>query len=110
MKLKLRTGDKVLIRCGKDRGENGKIQRVIDAKTDKPRVIVEGLNMCRKHVKPNQSLPQGGILEKEQPIIPSKLMLICPACGQPARVGRKNLADGKHARYCKKCGELIDKL
>ncbi len=110
MKLKLRKGDKVLIQVGKDKNERGTIQRVVDAKTDHPRVIVEGLNMCRKHVKPNQNLPQGGILEKEKPIQPCKVMLICPSCSQPARVGRKNLADGKHARYCKKCGELIDKL
>jgi large subunit ribosomal protein L24 len=75
---------------------------------DKDRVVVEKVNMVKRHTKPGGANAQGGIVEKEAPIHVSKVMLVCNKCAQPSRVGKKNLEDGAKVRFCKKCGELID--
>jgi large subunit ribosomal protein L24 len=105
VKKKLKLNDKVEVICGKDRGRIGKIIR-ISGKDD--RVVVEKINMIKRHTKPNMLNQQGGIIEKEAPIHISNLMLICPRCAKTVRVGRKVLDDGSRVRICKKCGESVE--
>jgi len=105
-KLRVRKGDRVLILSGKDEGKKAKI---ISSLPRKSKVLVEGVNMIKKHARPTQRVPQGGIREIEAPIPSSKVMLICPSCQQPTRVFRRQLPDGKSVRACKKCSENIDK-
>lgn len=105
-KLHVRKGDRVLVLSGKDKGRKA---RVITAYPRKNKVLVEGINMIKKHARPTQKVPQGGIRETEAPIYASKVMVICPSCQKPTRPARRELSGGKKARACKKCGELIDK-
>ncbi|HFC47034.1 MAG TPA: 50S ribosomal protein L24 [Dissulfuribacter thermophilus] len=103
LKFKIRKNDRVQVITGKDRGKVGKVLRVIPRKS---RAIVEGVNIVKKHQKPTPG-SQGGIIEKEASIHISNLMLICPKCTDPVRVGFKILEDGSKVRICKKCGEVI---
>jgi len=105
-KLSVKKGDTVLVIAGKDNGKKGKIVQVLPKEN---RVVVEGVNVVKRHTRPSQKLPQGGIVEKEAPIHASNVMVICPSCGKPTRVGKKFLADGSKIRVCKKCGESLDK-
>ncbi|HOL16807.1 MAG TPA: 50S ribosomal protein L24 [Bacillota bacterium] len=105
-KLNVRKGDRVLVLSGKDKGKKGKVIATMPAEG---RIKVEGLNMIKKHAKPTPKVPQGGIREMEGALAHSKVMLICPACNKPTRVGKKVLADGRRVRACKKCGESLDK-
>lgn len=105
-KLHVKKGDQVMVITGKDKGKKG---RVLAAFPSESRVLVEGVNMVKKHQKPNQANPQGGILHKEAPIHSSNVMLIDPKSGQPTRVGYKVLDNGKKVRVAKKSGEVIDK-
>lgn len=93
---------------GKDKGKKGKI---IEAQPKKSKVVVEGVNKVKRHTKPNQKMPQGGIIVKEAPLSSAKVMLVCPACNKPTRIKKTALANGKMARTCKnkECGEVIDK-
>ena len=102
--LHVKKGDTVVVLSGKDKGQKGKIVQAMP-KTGK--VIVEGVNKVKRHTKPSQKAPQGGILTKEAPLAASKVMVICPACKKPVRTGKK-LVDGKNVRVCKKCGEPVD--
>jgi large subunit ribosomal protein L24 len=95
-KLHVKKGDTVVVLSGKDKGKTGK-------------VIVEGVNTVKRHTKPSQKLPQGGIVVKEAPLNSSKVMLVCSACDKPTRIKKSALASGKSVRVCKKCGEIIDK-
>jgi large subunit ribosomal protein L24 len=104
-KYRIKKDDVVQVIAGKDKGKTGKIMRVIPKKD---RVIVEKINMVKRHLKPNQQNRQGGILEKEAPIAVSNLMLVCSKCTDPTRVGYKILDDDRKVRFCKKCGEVID--
>jgi len=106
VKLHVKKGDTVVILSGKDKGKKGK---VIEALPKKGKIIVEGVNKVKRHAKPTQKTPQGGILVKEAPLASSKAMLVCPACDKPTRIKKTALASGKMARTCKKCGEIIDK-
>lgn len=103
-KLHVKKGDTVLVLSGKDKGKQGK---VIQALPKKNKVVVEGVNKVKRHTKPNQSAPQGGILVKEAPMFAGKVMLVCPACNKATRVGHKEV-NGKSVRACKKCGEVVD--
>ncbi len=105
-KLHVKKGDTVVILSGKDKGKKGKI---IEALPKKGKVVVEGVNKVKRHTKPTQSMPQGGIMVKEAPIHSAKAMLVCPACDKPTRIKKSALTNGKMARTCKKCGEIIDK-
>jgi len=105
-KLHVRKGDKVFVLSGKDKGRKS---TVVSAHPRENKVMVEGVNMIKKHSRPTQKVPQGGIRETEAPINVSKVMVICPSCQKPTRIASRELADGKRARACKKCGELIDK-
>jgi large subunit ribosomal protein L24 len=103
--MKIQKNDNVLIIAGKDRGKKGKVRK---AMPDKDKVIVEGFNMIKRHSKTKGKTRQAGIIELEAPIHVSNLMIICNKCNKPARVGYRALEDGKKARYCHSCSEIID--
>jgi large subunit ribosomal protein L24 len=108
-KMKIKKGDQVKVTSGKEAGKAGKVLRV---DTEGRRVVVERLNMLKKHTKPNpKKNPQGGVIEHEGPIDISNVMLVCPSCGQPTRIGYRLLDDGGKVRICRKanCGKDIDK-
>lgn len=104
VKLNVKKGDTVVVLSGKDKGKQGKI---LTAMPKKGKVIVEGVNKVKRHSKPSQAAPQGGILVKEAPMHACKVMLVCSACQKATRVGHKE-QNGKNVRVCKKCGEVID--
>ena len=104
MKLHIKKGDTVIVLAGDDKGKQGKILEVI---TEKQRAVVEGVNIIKKHTKPNAKYPQGGIIELEAPIHISNLQLIDPKTNIPTRTGRKVGENGKLVRVAKKSGEEI---
>ena len=106
MKLHVKKGDVVQIITGKDAGKRGKI---LSVDTDKGRVVVEGANMVKKHMKPTQTSPQGGIMNKEGSVASSNVLLYCSKCRGPVRHGKQILSDGSKVRVCRKCGEPFDK-
>lgn len=103
-KLHVKKGDTVVVLSGKDKGKQGKI---ISAMPKKGQVVVEDVNKVKRHTRPSMKAPQGGILDKEMPLNACKVMLICPACNKPTKIGHKQV-DGKNVRVCKKCGEVVD--
>ncbi|GAP71018.1 ribosomal protein L24, bacterial/organelle [Bacteroidales bacterium 6E] len=103
-KLHIKKGDTVQVIAGDDLGKKGRVLEII-RKTN--RAIVEGVNMMKKHTKPNTEYPQGGIVEKEAPIHISNLMLVDPKTGTATRIGRRLNESGKLVRYSKKSGEEI---
>lgn len=105
-KLHVKKGDKVLVLSGKDKGKTG---AVIEALPKKGKVVIEGINKVKRHTKPSQSNPQGGIIVKEAALNAAKIMLVCPACEKATRIKKNVLASGAKVRVCKKCGEVIDK-
>lgn len=117
--MRIRTGDIVEVISGNYKGERGEVQRVIRARRsgrqagrrdpNKDRVVVAGVNLITKHQRRTGSVrTQTGRIEREAPIHISNVMLVCPHCDQPTRVGHEVLADGTKARRCKKCGQTID--
>jgi large subunit ribosomal protein L24 len=102
----VKKGDTVEVIAGRQRGKRGKVLKVVPKHG---RLIVEGVNVVKRHSKPTQKLPQGGIVEKEAPVYSSRVMLVCPRCGKASRVGHGYLADGAKVRVCKRCGEQIEK-
>jgi len=105
-KMHVRKGDMVQVITGKDAGKKGKI---LSVDTEKSRVVVEGVNIMKRHTRPSQGKPQGGILEKEAAIASSNVMIYCSKCKEPVRINKKFLADGKKVRVCNQCGEELDK-
>lgn len=105
-KIHVKKGDMVQVITGKDAGKKGKI---LSVNLDKGRVIVEGVNIAKRHTKPTQGRPQGGIIEKEAAIASSNVMVYCPKCKEPVRINKKILADGQKIRTCNQCGEEFDK-
>jgi large subunit ribosomal protein L24 len=103
--MSIRKGDKVKVIAGKD---NGKESRVLRVYPERQRLVVEHVNMIKKHQRPTNKQPQGGILEVEGTIHVSNVMLLCPNCSQPTRIARRR-EDGTRVRVCKKCGNDIDK-
>ncbi|MDR1740900.1 MAG: 50S ribosomal protein L24 [Synergistaceae bacterium] len=106
MAMRLRKNDRVKVLSGKDKGKEGKILRHIPAKD---MVVVEGVNVVTRHVKPSQKTPQSGMVKQEAPIYAAKVMLVCPQCGKATRVGCSFLESGRKVRVCRKCNEIIDK-
>jgi large subunit ribosomal protein L24 len=104
-RLKIRKGDVVTVISGKDKGKSGKVLSVLTASS---KVLVEKINFVKRHTKPSQKMPQGGIHEKEAPLSISKVMVLDTHSGKPSRIGRKKLADGKLVRFFKKSGEMIE--
>jgi large subunit ribosomal protein L24 len=103
--MKIRAEDTVLVISGRDRGKQGKVVRSFP---EDGTVQVEGVNVVKKHMKASASLRQAGIIEKEVPLPVAKVVLVCPSCNEPGKVGRKFLADGSKARVCKSCDEVIE--
>ena len=103
--MKVRKNDTVIIIAGKDKGKKGKVRRAIP---EEHRVLVEGLNMIKRHSRASRAARQAGIIELEAPLHISKVMLLCEKCGKPTRVGFRFLTDGKKMRICKSCQEVID--
>lgn len=104
MSTYLKKDDMVITLVGKDKGKTGKILKVL---RDKNKVVVEKINIVKRHVRPTQTNPQGGIIEKEMPIDVSNVLLYCKKCQRGVRIGKKMLEDGSKVRVCKKCGEII---
>ncbi|MGH7307267.1 MAG: 50S ribosomal protein L24 [Candidatus Rokuibacteriota bacterium] len=102
----VRRGDVVAVIAGKERGKRGKVMRVL---RDTGRVVVEKVNMVKRHQRPTQKLRQGGIIEREGALALSNVLLVCGRCDKPARSGVSILADGRRLRVCKRCGEPMDK-
>ncbi|MCH3921248.1 50S ribosomal protein L24 [Limosilactobacillus sp.] len=100
----IKTGDKVRVIAGKDKGKEGSVKKIFAADN---RVIVEGINKIKKHQKPNNANPNGGIIDTEAPINASNVMLIDPSTNEPTRVGYK-FVDGKKVRVAKKSGKTLD--
>ena len=103
--MKIRKNDNVIIVTGKDRGKRGKVRLVLPKES---RVVVEGLNMIKRHSRARRAVRQAGIIELEAPIHVSNVMLLCNKCGKPTRVGLRLLDDGKKTRVCCSCQEVID--
>jgi large subunit ribosomal protein L24 len=104
-KSKIKKGDTVMVMSGKDKGKKGKVLQVA---TGQSKVFVEKVNLLKKHVRPTKA-SKGGIIEKEGGLYLSKVMVVCPQCEKPARLGYREIEPGKRLRYCKKCKEIIDK-
>ena len=105
MGLGLKKNDTVIVITGDDTGKKG---RVISVDADNGRLIVERLNMIKKHMKPSKKYSQGGIIEKEAPLDQSNVMLVCPKCDKPTRTGNRILENKKKIRACKQCGEVVE--
>jgi len=103
--MRIRKDDTVVIITGKDRGKKGKVRRAFP---DDDRVVVEGLNMIKRHSRARRATRQAGIIELEAPIHVSDVMLVCNRCGDPTRINFRFLDDGKKVRICNSCGEVID--
>lgn len=103
-KVNVKTGDQVVVITGKDAGKKGKVIEVFPSTN---RVIIEGINVVKRHSRPIRKLPQGGIQEKEAPLHSSNVMLLCNKCHKPTRVSRRVLDDGSRVRACKKCKEIL---
>ena len=104
VKFHVKKDDTVVVLTGKDRGKSGKILKVIPKKQ---RVIVEGVNLIKKHQKPTQANPEGGIITKEAPIHISNVLIFCPKCGKGVRT-RKKIDGDRKIRVCVKCGNEFD--
>ena len=102
--MNTKTNDTVIVLSGKDKGKKGKI---LESMPTVGKVLVEGVNVAAHHVKPRKQGQEGGIIRKETPIRACKVMLVCPKCNKPTRVGHKILSDGTKSRVCKKCGETL---
>lgn len=103
--MQIRKNDSVIVIGGKERGKTGKVLRVVP---EKDAVVIERLNMVKRHTKPRGPQQPGGIVEKEAAIHASNIMILCDKCNAPVRVGHKTLADGKKIRICRRCNEALD--
>jgi large subunit ribosomal protein L24 len=104
-RYKIKKGDTVQVIQGKETGKRGKVLRVLP---EDGRVVVERVNFIKRHVRPSQKNPGGGVIEREGGIHISNVQLVCPGCGQAARVGVRVEGD-ERVRYCKKCNVQVDK-
>ncbi|MDT8440384.1 MAG: 50S ribosomal protein L24 [Desulfuromonadales bacterium] len=104
--MHVRKNDLVMVIAGKDKGKTGKVLRVLPGKG---RILVENLNIIKRHTRPSQTNATGGIVEKEAPLSAANVQLVCQACNQPTRTGKRSLEDGSKVRFCKKCNEIVDK-
>jgi large subunit ribosomal protein L24 len=105
-KIPIKKNDNVTVIAGKEKGKSGRVLRILP---EKNKAIVERINFIKRHARPSRQFRQGGIIEKEAPIPISNLMVTCPRCSKPVRLGRKLLEDGKKVRICRKCEEILDK-
>ncbi len=105
IKTHVKKNDLIEVIVGTEKGKRGKVLRVIP---EKGRVLVEKIKLAKRHVRPSGARAQSGIIEKEAPLAISNVMVVCGKCDRAGRVGRRTLADGKKARYCRNCGELLE--
>lgn len=105
MGLSIKKNDTVIVITGREKGKRGRVLSVYPAKG---RVIIEKINIIKRHMRPSRKYTQGGIIEKEAPLHISNVMLICPKCSKPTRISSTVLSDGKKVRACKKCREVVD--
>ncbi len=103
--MNIRKNDSVMVITGRERGKTGKVLKVL---SEGDRVVIERVNLVKRHLRPRGPQQPGGIVEKEAPIHTSNIMLMCDKCNAPVRVGRKILADGQKVRICRRCGDPID--
>ena len=103
--MKVKKNDNVLVVAGKDRGKKGKVRF---AYPDDEKIVVEGVNMVKRHLKAIREVRQAGIVEREAPMNVSNVMLLCNKCNKPTRVGYRRLEDGSRVRVCRVCHEVID--
>ncbi len=102
--MKIRKGDRVQVLSGKDRGKTGTVTR---SYPERGKVIVDGVNIAKKHQKPTSATTQGGIIDKEMPLPVANVAIVCGACGKPTRIGYRFESDGTKVRICRKCeGDL----
>jgi large subunit ribosomal protein L24 len=102
--MKLKKNDNVIVIAGKDKGKTGTIERVFPTEE---RIVVKGVALAKKHMKPSRKAPQGGIIEINQKIDNSNVMILCPACGKPTKIGF-NVTDKGKVRICKKCKQSVE--
>ena len=103
----IRKNDTVMVQSGRDSGKRGRVLRVLPLKN---RLVVEGVNIIKRHTRPNpQRNVKGGIVEREASLHASNVQLICPECSKMTRIGRRVLADGRKVRICRKCEGVVDK-
>jgi large subunit ribosomal protein L24 len=105
MKLNIKSGDLVEVISGKDKGKRGKVAKVFPKEN---KVVVQGVNIITRATRPTQKDPQGGLKKFEAPIWANKVMVVCPKCDKPTRIGHKFLDDGSKVRVCVRCGEVLD--
>ncbi len=105
MGLGIKKNDTGIVITGAEKGKRG---RLLEFRPKKNRLIVEGLNMIKRHMKPSKKYSQGGIIEKEASVHKSNVMLVCTKCDKPTKIGHKFLENGKKIRICRKCGEVIE--
>jgi large subunit ribosomal protein L24 len=103
-KFKVRKNDTVMVIAGRERGKTGRVLRLLP---EAGRVVVERLNVVKRHTKPRGAASPGGIVEKEAPLDISNVMVFCDRCNAPVRVGIKTAADGSKSRVCRRCGETL---
>lgn len=103
--MKIRRNDTVLVITGRDRGKKGRVQQAFP---EEGLVLVEGVNRVKKHTKSRPGVRQAGIIDKEEPLPVSKVMLLCNKCGHPVRLGMRRLEDGTRVRVCRACGEVVE--
>lgn len=106
VKYKLKAGDPVIVTTGKDKGTESKVVKM-DRESGK--VFCENVNVVKRHMKPNQFNPDGGIMDKTMPLNISNVAYYCGKCSKGVKLGVKVLESGKKARFCRSCGEIIDK-
>ena len=103
----VRRNDNVIVISGKDRGKRGRVLKVLP---EKNRLVVEGVNIIKRHTKPNPGRNiKGGLIEREAPLHASNVQIVCPECGKATRIGRRILGDGRKVRICRKCEGVVDK-
>jgi len=103
--MKIRKRDTVLVIAGKDKGKKGEVRKALPREN---KIVVDGVNMVKRHSRASGAAKQAGIIELEVPLHASKVMLICNKCNKPTRVGFRFLDDGKKTRICRSCYEVID--
>jgi large subunit ribosomal protein L24 len=103
--VQIRKNDSVMVIAGRERGKTGKVLRVLP---EKDALVIERVNLVKRHSKPRGPQQPGGIVEKEASIHASNIMIMCDKCNAPVRIGHKQLGDGKKVRICRRCGEALD--
>ncbi len=107
LRTPVRKNDSVIVVTGKDRGKKGRVLKVFPKRN---RVVIEGVNFVKRHTRPNpRANIKGGIVEREASVHASNVQIVCPECGDPARIGRQILGDGRKVRVCRKCDGAVDK-